>query len=577
MQGKHRRIEGMSIKWRLILITFLVILLAVVMITVFLSLYTYRVMSDQVLAVNSQLVDCAAAGISDRLDEGLQVANLVLSQTMVTDAVQKADRGVYAPSEQLSDVRDITDFLKSLENSSSLVRVRLSLSGSMVYVNDQVNFFRLQEEERQQLTELLLEGRYFELRQSTFEYIFRNPRRVFSVIRPITSRDSFFEVIGAVAVDIDAAEIEEQMQEMLVNEGDAAVLYDRAGQMVCALGDEALSQLAPMQGENACWQRHREASALFYELRIGPDEWTLSYRVRTDALYLPVNRLMENMLWVLAAALLISLGLAITSGTAQSRRLMRLVGVMDRVRDGEMDVRVEEGAGNEIGRMERSFNFLLDELQRTLSAQVEEERQRGLLELRLLQSQINPHFLYNTLNLICWRLSKRGDQEGARSVQALAQFYRIGLNHGKELITLEEELQHVQLYVEILNFRLEDRIRLQITLTPECRGLLMPGNILQPLVENAIHAGILEKPEGRGTVEIACRREAGDLLIVVSDDGVGMDVERMQRLLAQHDETHYGAWNVHKRLALRYGEGYGLKYALNPSGGVRVEVLVRAG
>lgn len=578
MQGKHRWIEGLSIKWRLALIMFLVILLAVVCITAFLSMQSYRVMSGQVLEINSQLVDCAASGLTDRLDESLRVANLVLSQEMVTDAVKKAHQGGRYPlSDQLDDARQITDFLKSLESSSDLVRIRLSLSGKTLYGNDQVNFFRLREEEQSRLSALLLEGRYFDLQWTTFDYIFRNSRRIVSLVRPITSARSFFEVIGAVSVDVDAQELEQLLQGVLVNEGDAAVLYDRAGQPVLRLGDESLAALSAQGSAQGCWQRDRAASALLYELPIGPDGWILSYRVREEALYLPLKRLMERMAWVLVAALLVSLVLAITSGTAQSRRLLRLVHAMDRVREGEMDVRVEEGPGNEIGRMERSFNFLLDQLQRTMDAKVEDTRQLGLMEMQLLQSQINPHFLYNTLNLFCWRLTKRGDQEGARSVQALAQFYRIGLNHGKELITLEEELQHVQLYVEIQNFRLEDKIRLQITLTPDCKRLLMPGNILQPLVENAINAGILEKPEGCGTVEIVCRSEGEDLLIVVSDDGVGMDIARMQQLLAHRDEKHYGAWNVHKRLALRYGEGYGLRYSLNEQGGVRVEVRLPAG
>ena len=574
MRGK-RRTEGLSIRWRLILITFLVIVLAVVIITVFLSLQSYRALSNQLMEAHGQLVSFSAESMSNRIDEALRVADLVLSQGRVTGAMTKAEsRESYPLSEQLEDAKWITDFLKSLQDSSGLVRVRLQLCGDTLYANEQVNFFRMQQAERTRLGNLMREGRFFEVRSGTFDYIFRNPRRVLSVVRTAVGGRSFFTVIGAVAVDVDAQEIEDLMQGILVHEGDAAVLYNREGRAVYALGDDSLIAL-PAGGECGRWIR--QSAALVYELPVGPDGWTLSYRVRADALYLPVHRMILNMLWVLAAALVAALGVAIASGTAQSRRLLRLARAMDRVRSGEMDVRVEEGSGNEIGRMERSFNFLLDELQQMIEAKLSDARQLGLMELRLLQSQINPHFLYNTLNLICWRLTRNGDEEGARYVQALAQFYRIGLNHGKELIRLEEELRHVQLYVEIQNFRVDGKIRLSITLTPDCRRVLMPGNILQPLVENAIHAGILEKPEGSGSVAIDCRKENGDLVIVVSDDGVGMDVAAMEEhLRGEYTQEHYGAWNVHKRLLLRYGEGYGLRYSLNPSGGVDVRVRLKA-
>ncbi|MDD7412511.1 MAG: histidine kinase [bacterium] len=575
MRG-NRKIERLSIRWRLILITFLVIVLAVVIIAVFLSLQSYRALSNQLMEAHGQLVSFSAESISNRIDEALRVADLVLSQGRVTGALTRAEsRESYPLSEQLDDAKWITSFLKSLQDSSNLVRVRLQLCGDTLYANEQINFFRMPQEERARLGNLMREGRFYEVQTGTFDYIFRNPRRVLSVMRTAVGGRSFFTVIGAVAVDVDAQEIEGLMQGILVNEGDAAVLYNREGRAVYALGDDSLAALPAAGGETGRWTR--QPAALVYELPVGPDGWTLSYRVRSDALYLPVHRMMLNMLWVLAAALAVALGLAVASGTAQSRRLLRLARAMDQVRSGEMSVRVEEGPGNEIGRMERSFNFLLDELQQSIEAKLSDARQLGLMELRLLQSQINPHFLYNTLNLICWRLTKNGDEEGARYVQALAQFYRIGLNHGKELIALEEELRHVQLYVEMQNFRVDGKIRLSITLTPDCRRVLMPGNILQPLVENAINAGILEKPEGSGTVAIDCRKENGDLVIVVSDDGVGMDVAAMEeRLRGEYTQEHYGAWNVHKRLLLRYGEGYGLRYSLNPSGGVDVRVRLRA-
>ena len=154
--------------------------------------------------------------------------------------------------------------------------------------------------------------------------------------------------------------------------------------------------------------------------------------------------------------------------------------------------------------------------------------------------------MYNTLGLICWRLTKNGDLEGARYVQALAQFCRIGLNQGNALIALEQELRHVQLYVEIQNFRLDGAIALQITLPQALKDIRVPGNTPQPLVENSIVAGILEKPGGRGSVQISCAPGRKRILrSLISDDGVGVDIPAMvESVLNQRSDSHYGIWNV---------------------------------
>ena len=149
------------------------------------------------------------------------------------------------------------------------MRVRLQLCGDTLYANEQINFFRMPQEERARLGNLMREGRFYEVQTGTFDYIFRNPRRVLSVMRTAVGGRSFFTVIGAVAVDVDAQEIEGLMQGILVNEGDAAVLYNREGRAVYALGDDSLAALPAAGGETGRWTR--QPAALVYELPVGPD------------------------------------------------------------------------------------------------------------------------------------------------------------------------------------------------------------------------------------------------------------------------------------------------------------------
>lgn len=566
-------LERLPVKKRLIVMTFLVVLVTVALVSGCIGAFSYRTISTQAMDARAQLAHFTAASIAKRMQECLRLTDLILSQDLVKDAISRTASGeAYPLAEQIQDAKDISAFTQTLESTSSVVRVRILLCGQALYSNELVTFFPMDGELRAHLAQLRAQGQYYTISEGEFPYIFQKTQRVVSFTRPSVSTEDFQTIEGGVAIDIATEEILSYMRNMLVSPEDAVTLYDAAGTPILRVGNEKLAQLASPGGALDAW--HGAAGeVLFYETRLPAEQWLLSYRVQAAALYSPATELLRTIVLVLAAALLVALLMTITTSTAQSRRLLALAHAMDRVRNGDMDVRVEEGGKNEMGIMEHSFNYLADSLQRTLDARVEAGKQMVQLEMRLLQSQIKPHFLYNTLGLICWRLTKKGDLEGARYVQALAQFYRIGLNQGNALIALEQELRHVQLYVEIQNFRLDGAIALQITLPQELKDIRVPGNMLQPLVENSIVAGILEKPGGRGSVQISCAQDGKDLTILISDDGVGVDIAMVESVLNQRSDSHYGIWNVNRRLRLIYGERAGLAYSINAAGGV--DVLVR--
>lgn len=566
-------LERLPVKKRLIVMTFLVVLVTVALVSGCIGAFSYRTISTQAMDARAQLAHFTAASIAKRMQECLRLTDLILSQDLVKDAISRTASGeAYPLAEQIQDAKDISAFTQTLESTSGVVRVRILLCGQALYSNELVTFFPMDGELRAHLAQLRAQGQYYTISEGEFPYIFQKTQRVVSFTRPSVSTEDFQTIEGGVAIDIATEEILSYMRNMLVSPEDAVTLYDAAGTPILRVGNEKLAQLASPGGALDAWHGAAE-EVFFYETRLPAEQWLLSYRVQAAALYSPATELLRTIVLVLAAALLVALLMTITTSTAQSRRLLALAHAMDRVRNGDMDVRVEEGGKNEMGIMEHSFNYLADSLQRTLDARVEAGKQMVQLEMRLLQSQIKPHFLYNTLGLICWRLTKKGDLEGARYVQALAQFYRIGLNQGNALIALEQELRHVQLYVEIQNFRLDGAIALQITLPQELKDIRVPGNMLQPLVENSIVAGILEKPGGRGSVQISCAQEGKDLTILISDDGVGVDIAMVESVLNQRSDSHYGIWNVNRRLRLIYGERAGLAYSINAAGGV--DVLVR--
>ena len=297
----------------------------------------------------------------------------------------------YPLAEQIQDAKDISAFTQTLESTSSVVRVRILLCGQALYSNDSLHSFPMDGELRAHLAQLRAQGQYYTISEGEFPYIFQKTQRVVSFTRPSVSTEDFQTIEGGVAIDIATEEILSYMRNMLVSPEDAVTLYDAAGTPILRVGNEKLAQLASPGGALDAWHGAAE-EVLFYETRLPAEQWLLSYRVQAAALYSPATELLRTIVLVLAAALLVALLMTITTSTAQSRRLLALAHAMDRVRNGDMDVRVEEGGKNEMGIMEHSFNYLADSLQRTLDARVEAGKQMVQLEMRLLQSQIKPHF-----------------------------------------------------------------------------------------------------------------------------------------------------------------------------------------
>jgi two-component system sensor histidine kinase LytS len=197
---------------------------------------------------------------------------------------------------------------------------------------------------------------------------------------------------------------------------------------------------------------------------------------------------------------------------------------------------------------------------------------RARAEIKALQAQINPHFLFNAINTIVYYCRKQ--PETARELLVhLGEFYRKNISGQEEIVDLETEIRHVDSYVRIETARFHGKLRVVYDIPPEC-GCLLPPLILQPLVENAIRHGIYPKKQG-GTVKVSARMAAGNVLLTVEDDGVGMDPGLVSRVLA-NDPTRktIGLGNVDGRLRILYGDGAGLKIESAPDRGTRVTITI---
>jgi two-component system sensor histidine kinase YesM len=239
---------------------------------------------------------------------------------------------------------------------------------------------------------------------------------------------------------------------------------------------------------------------------------------------------------------------------------------------------------DEIAELELSFNIMVGRIRELLAAKVSEQENLKKAELRALQAQINPHFLYNTLDTIIWLAEAGRTDQVVKVVRALSSFFRISLSKGQDWITIGEEIERTRSYLTIQKLRYSDILDYRIEVDDGVSGYSVLKLILQPLVENALYHGIKNTRRGGTIVVRATPWNENEVLLQVEDNGIGFTQERLAQLqteLADESgdirlESGFGLGNVHKRIRLYYGRQYGVAVRSDYLAGTCVSIVIPA-
>lgn len=306
--------------------------------------------------------------------------------------------------------------------------------------------------------------------------------------------------------------------------------------------------------------------------------WTLVSMVPYKSVMAETMAISGVMILAVAITLIVTLLLLNRILTGVVKPLKKLEKYMVQVNPDNMDQRMEILTDDEIGHLSMKFNQMMDRIRNLKEQVIEEQEDKRKYELQALQAQINPHFLYNTLDSIIW-MAETNDSNIVAMTEALAKLFRISLNKGNEEISLERELEHVKNYLIIQSMRYADKFTYEISAEPgveRCRTIKL---ILQPIVENCIYHGI-KKKRGTGKITIRAYRREQNLIIEVSDDGCGMPEEICRKILSDEIESEdisgsgIGVKNVNERIQLRFGKKYGLSYSSEEGIGTTVTYVL---
>ena len=289
-----------------------------------------------------------------------------------------------------------------------------------------------------------------------------------------------------------------------------------------------------------------------------------------------LDQVRSQLMWTLLAASALSLLACLCLVWFSLKRwiapLKDLREIMLEIASGNQNLRAKEVGAYELREVTRQFNAMLDQIDQLMADVRRQEEATRQYELQALSSQINPHFLYNTLDTIIWMAEFQDSQRVVQVTKSLATYFRLALNQGKDLICLSDEINHVRQYLFIQKQRYGDKLEYEINENVTFDNLVLPKLVLQPLVENALYHGIKEK-EGQGHIKLSVQKQDSGLVIRIEDDGVGFQ-DAGDSSQSQLKRGGVGLQNVDQRLKLHFGANYQMKIDSRPQKGTKVEIYI---
>ncbi|CAM4225685.1 sensor histidine kinase [Paenibacillus alkaliterrae] len=295
-------------------------------------------------------------------------------------------------------------------------------------------------------------------------------------------------------------------------------------------------------------------------------DWVLIGYQSKSKLLAPVQHMRWTILTIMGVCVVLALVMSSMLSELLLKPLFNLRNLMLKVERNHLDVRFESAFEDEISQVGHKFNRMLQQIGELIEEVKASEQEKRKSEIKALQAQIDPHFLYNTLNTIYWKSEMEEHQAVSGMIVSLSQLFRLGLNNGREITTLRQELEHVAQYLNLQSMCYPDLFQYEITAVDEkLMNIPVLKLLLQPLVENSILHGFQELPH-RGQIRIKADSADGLLTLTVTDNGIGMDANRLQMMLngPETERTSYALSNVRARLSLYYGNKASMKLESEP-------------
>ena len=378
--------------------------------------------------------------------------------------------------------------------------------------------------------------------------------------------------IGAIRITISGERLKQLLLSNSSDLNNTTFLQNDVGEVVTPFDDSRTIEIDTEQASKQTLS-YDGGSAIISQRIAGTNLYLISITSYHDAMA-GFNRIKLLIYAITLIIILISYKLSKIFAIGITKRLNEMMDSMANVKNGVFQPVPPSNVDDDIEFCISNYNDMLLEFQTLLSTQKEHEAQKRKLQLKILQEQIKPHFLYNTLELINNSAIINNVPEISEIVLELSSFYRLSLNEGSEMHTLQDELQHIRLYFALQNKRAQKPLSLDINAPKELFDIELPKLLLQPIIENSFYHAFpvpINKKDAR--IEVTVKRVGNDIVIEVYDNGIGIPYDKQKSILeAEGESGGFGLNNIHERIRLFYGNGYGVTIASTPNVETRVQI-----
>ncbi|MEG2660634.1 MAG: sensor histidine kinase [Oscillospiraceae bacterium] len=575
---------------KLLCIYFLLIVIPLGMFSLYSYLRVKSVIQEQTFSAAQNAFDDTCLSLEHLLGRLDGVIDILSTDPLIYTMASN-DRQDFTYIRRLEDSDQLATTFEHLRVLSGVDHMQLYVSNDYPYSNTQTNIIQISQIEQSGWYQAASNG---SLRLWCAPGDLAGPgeteQQCFSSVQIVYNPRSVKEPLAILRADIDTSRVQELVSGTSITENGLLLLLRGDEVLLASDTDIPVSELGTLveqlhRSHSGEWQAIQAGRTDYYVQTkgIGPSGWSIASILPYHDVYRLSHELSVEMLFIVIIVALAAYLLAYLISQSTLNRVSKLTDTMQAVENGNVTVRLNPCGNDEIAQMMDGFNLMMDRVDTLMEERVEYGRQIKNLELKALQAQINPHFLYNSLDLINCTAITRNVPEISRMVNALGRFYRLSLSKGREVIPLSDEIKHAQLYAEIQNMRFENHVDVHWNLDPSAANCQIIKIVLQPLIENAIIHGIFEKPSKCGCLTVSVRREPDGIRITIEDDGIGMDeATRLSNFSptapGQITATPggYGVRNIQDRLRLAYGEPFGLHCVSRVGEGTTVTVYIPA-
>ena len=544
----------------------------IIVLTVFAAYRSTAIIQEQSMEIARLYLQQTENEMESELYKIATVSSSVAQTAEVHEVLEKQNTGI-SFSEEYDDMNELYKTIESTRALQNLYQIRLFISDSFTHSRSNYITYPLSSVSDTDWYHQLVEQYQTQtlLPPSIFQPPLSEPQEVLSVVTLIRSRKNITRILGVVSVDVLKSDLIDILQRNNYAEQSAAYLVDENLNIVCGANStfpvseaDLAAQLQQMRDTFGASSGVSTAGNAVYGLSAPIfDGWRIFTVASMGNLLSPVSDLRDQMILLTVIISIIAFCLSYLYARYSTRRIKTLAEQVRRVENGDLSVSCIVDSEDEIGELQNSFNFMV----RRISLLVDERYNLGKnlkdMELRALQAQINPHFLYNTLDMIAWKAMASGNQETVDIVVKLARFYRLSLSNGSDFLPLSDEVEHVRLFVELTNLCRSRNVQLITEVAPNIADYPIMKLILQPIVENSLFHGLYELSDREGVIRLTAEQIGSYVQIQIADNGVGIEKSKLAELLAKKERPvvntkrgGYGIGNILERLRIYYDDRF---------------------